>query len=147
MTARRTGRPARRRRRRGSAALGSALTLGASFTNVPAARRAGPSPAAPTTTTKRHGGDRHQQGDRDGRRSRATPGRIDARGARRDRHGDWRRRAALRSSGLNLGASFTNVPGGTASWTFSGGTNYNDQTGTAANRHQQGERDGRGRTI
>ena len=35
-------------------------------------------------------------------------------------------------SSLNLGASFTNVPGGTANWTFTGGTNYNDQNGTAA---------------
>ena len=35
-------------------------------------------------------------------------------------------------SSLNLGASFTNVPGGTANWTFTGGTNYNDQSGTAA---------------
>ena len=35
-------------------------------------------------------------------------------------------------SGLNLGASFTDVPGGTAHWTFSGGTNYNDQSGDAA---------------
>ena len=36
------------------------------------------------------------------------------------------------SSGLNLGSSFTNVPGGTASWTFSGGANYNDDAGSAA---------------
>ncbi|WP_406699643.1 PKD domain-containing protein [Singulisphaera sp. Ch08] len=36
------------------------------------------------------------------------------------------------STGLNLGSSFTNAPGGTASWTFTGGTNYNDQSGTAA---------------
>ena len=35
-------------------------------------------------------------------------------------------------AGLNLGASFTDVPGGTANWTFTGGTNYTDQTGTAA---------------
>lgn len=34
-------------------------------------------------------------------------------------------------SGLNLGATFTDVPGGTAHWTFSGGTNYNDQSGDA----------------
>ena len=34
--------------------------------------------------------------------------------------------------GLNLGASFTNVPGGTANWTFDGGTNYNNQHGTAS---------------
>ena len=34
-------------------------------------------------------------------------------------------------SSLNLGASFTNVPGGTANWTFTGGTNYNNQNGTA----------------
>ena len=33
---------------------------------------------------------------------------------------------------LNLGARFTDVPGGTANWTFTGGTNYNDQSGTAA---------------
>ena len=36
------------------------------------------------------------------------------------------------SASLNLGATFTDVPGGTASWTFSGGTNYNDQSGDAA---------------
>jgi hypothetical protein len=36
------------------------------------------------------------------------------------------------SSGLNLGATFTNVPGGTANWTFTGGTNYNDQSGNVA---------------
>jgi hypothetical protein len=35
--------------------------------------------------------------------------------------------------GLNLGSSFTNVPGGTASWTFTDATgNYKDATGTAA---------------
>jgi hypothetical protein len=33
--------------------------------------------------------------------------------------------------GLNLGATFTNVPGGTAHWTFTGGTNYSDQSGDA----------------
>jgi len=36
------------------------------------------------------------------------------------------------SAGLNFGASFTNVPGGTAHWTFTGGTNYNDQSGDVA---------------
>ena len=30
-------------------------------------------------------------------------------------------------SGLDLGASFTDVPGGTANWTLTGETNYNDQ--------------------
>ena len=35
------------------------------------------------------------------------------------------------SAALNLGATFTDVPGGTASWTFTGGTNYNDQNGDA----------------
>jgi hypothetical protein len=34
-------------------------------------------------------------------------------------------------SSLDLGASFTDAPGGTATWTFLGGTNYNDQSGTA----------------
>src|SRR5919112_995310 len=32
---------------------------------------------------------------------------------------------------LNLGNSFTNVPGGTANWSFNGGTNYKDASGTA----------------
>jgi hypothetical protein len=36
------------------------------------------------------------------------------------------------SGGLNLGSTFTNVPGGTANWTFNGGINYKDQSGTAA---------------
>jgi VCBS repeat-containing protein len=36
-------------------------------------------------------------------------------------------------SGLDLGASFTNVPGGTANWTFTDETgNYNDASGTVA---------------
>ena len=34
-------------------------------------------------------------------------------------------------SSLDLGATFTSPPGGTASWTFHGGTNYKDQSGTA----------------
>jgi hypothetical protein len=33
---------------------------------------------------------------------------------------------------LDLGATFTNVPGGTAHWTFSGGTNYNTAGGDAS---------------
>ncbi|MDQ5837870.1 MAG: hypothetical protein M3379_13920, partial [Acidobacteriota bacterium] len=33
---------------------------------------------------------------------------------------------------LNLGSSFTNVPGGTANWTFAGNTNYAPANGTAA---------------
>src|SRR5205807_2120381 len=35
------------------------------------------------------------------------------------------------SSLLSLGATFTNVPGGTATWTFAGNGNYNTGTGTA----------------
>ena len=35
---------------------------------------------------------------------------------------------------MNLGASFTDVPGGTATWTFTGGTNYTDQSGTVGDR-------------
>jgi len=35
--------------------------------------------------------------------------------------------------GLDLGASFTNVPGGTADWTFTDVTgNYNDDSGSVA---------------
>src|SRR6185503_9780844 len=33
---------------------------------------------------------------------------------------------------LSLGASFTNVPGGTANWSFEGNGNYNGQTGSVA---------------
>jgi hypothetical protein len=33
------------------------------------------------------------------------------------------------NSQLNLGATFTDAPGGTAHWTFNGGTNYNDDEG------------------
>jgi hypothetical protein len=36
------------------------------------------------------------------------------------------------NSQLNLGDSFTNVPGGTAHWTFDGGTTYNDAEGNVA---------------
>ncbi|MEK7762451.1 MAG: YDG domain-containing protein, partial [Nitrospirota bacterium] len=37
------------------------------------------------------------------------------------------------SAGLNLGATFTNVPGGTATWTFTDSTgNYTDQSGSVA---------------
>ena len=39
--------------------------------------------------------------------------------------------AALGSS-LNLGATFITVPGGTANWTFLGGINYTDQSGSVA---------------
>src|SRR5437773_2516875 len=35
-------------------------------------------------------------------------------------------------SSFNPGSSFTNYPGGTANWTFTGGNNYNDKSGTAA---------------
>ena len=34
------------------------------------------------------------------------------------------------SSGLDLGETFTNVPGGTANWSFNGSPNYNNQTGS-----------------
>src|SRR5207244_11738990 len=36
------------------------------------------------------------------------------------------------SGGVDLGATFTNVPGGTAHWTFDGGVDYNSQAGDAA---------------
>jgi hypothetical protein len=35
-------------------------------------------------------------------------------------------------SSLTFGLSFTDAPGGTGSWTFEGGTNYLDESGTAA---------------
>ena len=44
-------------------------------------------------------------------------------------------------AGLDLGASFTDVPGGTADWTFTDVTgNYNDDLGLGRHRHHQGRR-------
>ena len=44
-------------------------------------------------------------------------------------------------AGLDLGASFTNVPGGTADWAFTDVTgNYNDTGRLRRDRHQQGRR-------
>jgi MBG domain (YGX type) len=40
--------------------------------------------------------------------------------------------AAALGATLTLGATFIDVPGGTAHWTFSGGNNYNDQSGDVA---------------
>ena len=45
------------------------------------------------------------------------------------------------SAGLDLGATFTDVPGGTANWSFEGGTNYNDDSGTANIDISQAEAD------
>ncbi|HEY3369298.1 MAG TPA: MBG domain-containing protein, partial [Prolixibacteraceae bacterium] len=36
------------------------------------------------------------------------------------------------NAGLSLGDTFTDYPGGTANWTFTGGTNYNNQNGSVA---------------
>ena len=48
-------------------------------------------------------------------------------------------------SGLVLGDSFTNVPGGTATWTFTDTTgNYNNASGVGRHRDHQGGRDGDG---
>jgi hypothetical protein len=53
-----------------------------------------------------------------------------------DAHGATGRPSASRAralAGLDLGASFTNVPGGTANWTFTDVTgNYNDASGSVA---------------
>ena len=57
---------------------------------------------------------------------------YDGDGARRDRHGDRRRRRGAERAWIS-GDSFTNVPGGTATWTFTDATgNYNNASGTAA---------------
>jgi Ca2+-binding RTX toxin-like protein len=39
---------------------------------------------------------------------------------------------AAAGSSLNLGLSFTDAPGGTANWSFTGGTNYTNQSGSVA---------------
>jgi len=40
--------------------------------------------------------------------------------------------ASAAGSSLDLGQPFTNFPGGTATWVFTGGTNYTDQTGAVS---------------
>ncbi len=117
----------------GGAALGSSLDLGASFTNVPGG----------TAHWVFSGGTNYndQSGDVNIVIAKANAvvtvngysGTYDAaaHGATGSVSGVDAGGAALGSS-LDLGASFTNVPGGTAHWVFSGGTNYNDQSGTVA---------------
>ncbi len=76
-------------------------------------------------------GHRHHQGERDGHASTATRASTTARRTARPARPTGVNGEAL--SGLNLGASFTNVPGGTANWTFTDATgNYNNASGTAA---------------
>ena len=122
------------------------------------ARASPTSPAAPRTWTftdgtgnyndaDRHGGHRHQQGRRD-RHGQWLHRRLRRRGARRHRHGDRRASTSAARRGLDLGASFTNVPGGTATWTFTDVTgNYNDADRHGGHRHQQGRRDRRRSTA
>ena len=43
------------------------------------------------------------------------------------------------SSMLNLGASFMDVPGGTANWTFAGNTDYQSASGKCGHRDQPGQ--------
>ena len=125
-TARRTARRVRRRVCGGvDAARG--LNLGASFTNVPGgtANWTFTDVTGNYNDAERHGRDRDQQGERDGRGQRLHRASTTARRtARRARRRAWRSEAL---AGLDLGASFTNVPGGTANWTFTDVTgNYND---------------------
>ena len=105
--------------------LTSLLTLGEKFKNVPGGTANWSFPGDTNhNTANRLGRDRHHQGRR--RRD----------GDRRDRHlrrpGAWRhgfgdgRRGCEPTSLLTLGDKFTNVPGGTANWSFAGDTNYND---------------------
>ena len=117
----------------GGAALGSSLNLGASFTNAPGG----------TATWTFLGGTNYT--DQSGtaaiviNKANAVvtvtgfTGTYNAaaHGATGTVTGVDAGGAAVGSS-LNLGASFTNAPGGTANWVFTGGTNYNDQSGTAA---------------
>jgi hypothetical protein len=117
----------------GGAALGSSLDLGLSFTNAPGG----------TASWTFEGGTNYN--DQDGEVAividkadaivsvSGYTGTYDAasHGASGSVTGVDAGGAALGSS-LDLGLSFTNAPGGTASWTFEGGTNYNDQDGEVA---------------
>jgi ribosomal protein L21E len=117
----------------GGAALGSSLDLGASFTDVPGG----------TAHWVFHGGNNYldEQGDVAIVITKADAvvnvsgysGQYDA-----SFHGATGSVTGLDAGGtaagtnLDLGASFKDVPGGTAHWVFSGGTNYNDQSGDVA---------------
>ena len=105
----------------------------ASFTNVPGGRRTS------STPTRRGPSNYNDASDRCHRDRKAIAavnvdgytGVYDGNAARRHRHRQGRRRQG--AGRLDLGASFTNVPGGTASWTFTDVTgNYNNATDTVA---------------
>ena len=109
------------------------LDLGASFTNVPGG-------TATWTFTdgtgnyndaERHGRHRHQQGRRD-HRGEWLQRCLRWCGARRHRHGQGRVERVPLAAALDLGMSFTNVPGGTATWNFAGNTNYKSASGSVA---------------
>jgi hypothetical protein len=116
-----------------SGAAGSSLDLGASFTNAPGG----------TAHWVFSGGTNYndQKGDVNVAISKANAivkvsgysGTYDgkAHGAAGTVIGVGSDNGAAGSS-LNVGASFKNVPGGTAHWVFNGGMNYNDQSGNVS---------------
>ena len=116
------------------------LDLGRASPTSRAAPPTGRSPMSPATTTTTSGSVAIviSRADADAARSTASPVPMTAprtapRGTATGVDG------ATCSAGLDLGASFTNVPGGTANWTFTDVTgNYNNTSGIGQHRDQQG---------
>ena len=124
----------------GGVNLSAGLNLGATFTDVPGGDgQLDVHGRHQLQRPERDRRNRHQQGERDGTVTVTRACMTRRRTARAARRPGWA--ASTWSAGLNLGATFTDVPGGTANWTFTGGTNYNDQSGTAAIVISKAERD------
>ena len=109
----------------GGETLSAASTSAPASPTCPAARRTGRSPTSPaTTTTQRHAAIVINKADATVTVTGYT-GVYD--GAAHGATGTAPASASEALAGLDLGASFTNVPGGTATWTFTDVTgNYNN---------------------
>ena len=125
----------------GGAAL-SGLVLGDSFTNVPGGTATWTFTDRPATTTTRPARP-PSSSPRRTRRSASPATRASLTAAAHGATGTATGIGGAALSGLVLGDSFTNVPGGTATWTFTDTTgNYNNASGDGGHRDHQGGRDG-----
>ena len=121
--------------------LSSLLHLGATFTNVPGGTANWTFDGNGNyNSTERHGRHRHHARRTRRSASRGYTGVYDG-----NAHGATGSATGVKgedlSSLLHLGATFTNVPGGTANWTFDGNGNYNPTSGTVGIVITQGECD------
>ncbi len=122
--------------------LSALLSLGSTFTNVPGGTANWTFAGNDNyNAIQRHGERRPLEGRRELSCVNGFTGVYD--GAAHGATGSATGVGGAALSGLVLGASFTNVPGGTATWTFTDTTgNYNNATRDGRHRDHEGERDG-----